>query len=128
MSADQQSEASVDSLDMAGFGTVGHWVGAYARHWTRKQSEVEVTRRLEVLRHFCQFCGMDPDTLVRDLFRETPAGPRIRLKMRREVMAQINAFEAMVAEGNVRRGREMGNVVRSFLIHNGVALSATPLR
>jgi len=62
---------------------------------------------------------MDPDALARDLFRDTPAGHRIKLKRRREVMAQIDAFEALGGEGDVRRGREMGNVVRSFLIHYG---------
>ncbi len=127
MTADQEPAAPAGLQDVATFATVGHWVQAHVRHWNRRQSEAEAGRRLEVLRRYCEFCGMDPDTLVRDLFRDTPAGPRIRLKRRREVMAQIDAFEAM-AEGDVRRGREIGNIVRSFLIHNGVALTATPLR
>ena len=38
------------------------------------------------------------------------------------VMALIDAFEAE------NGGRAAGNTVRSFLIHNGVALSAAPLR
>ena len=128
MTTEQAPGSRVELADLAGFATVRQWVQAYGSHWTAPRSEAEATRRLEVLRRFCEFCGKDPDSLVRSLFRDTPQGPRIRLKRRREVMAQIDAFEALVAEGNTRRGREMGNIVRSFLIHNGVALTATPLR
>jgi hypothetical protein len=128
MTTQQAPDSSLNLADVASFATVQQWVQAYGSHWNPRQSEADARRRLEVLRRFCEFCGKDPDALVRSLFRDTPQGTRIRLKRRREVMAQIDAFEAMVAEGDVRRGREMANIVRSFLIHNGVALTATPLR
>jgi hypothetical protein len=127
MTADQPG-APVELQDLASFATVQQWIQAHVGHWTRGHSEAEDSRRLEVLRRYCEFCGKDPDALVRYLFRDTPQGPRIRLKRRREVMAQIDTFEAMAGESDVRRGREIGNIVRSFLIHNGVALTATPLR
>jgi hypothetical protein len=103
--------------------TVGAWLRAYDAHWNVQQGGGETRAKLEVLALFCQSCGKEPDELVAWLFRPTPEGPRIRLKRRREVMALIDRFEA--EQGG---GRAAGNTVRSFLIHNGVALSATPLR
>jgi predicted Fe-S protein YdhL (DUF1289 family) len=102
--------------------TVGRWLRAYDAQWNVRQTDGETRAKLEVLARFCAACGRQPDELVAWLFRPTPEGPRIRLKRRREVMALIDQFEA---EGG---GRAAGNTVRSFLIHNGVALSATPLR
>jgi hypothetical protein len=102
--------------------TVGRWLSAYDAHWNVQRTEGETRARLEVLARFCDACGRQPDDLVAWLFRPTPEGPRIRLKRRREVMALIDRFEAE------NGGRAAGNTVRSFLIHNGVALSAAPLR
>ena len=107
---------------LAGQETVGRWLRAYDAHWNVQQSDHETRAKLEVLARFCAGCGKQPDELVAWLFRPTPEGPRIRLKRRREVMAMIEGFEADSG------GRPAGNVVRSFLIHNGVALSAPPLR
>lgn len=102
--------------------TVAAWMRAHSEHWDVQYTDAETRARLDVLARFSAFCGKEPDVLVEWLFRQTPEGPRIRLKRRREVMAQIDAFE------RDNGGRAAGNVVRSFLIHNGVALSATPLR
>lgn len=112
--------SSVEAL--AGQETVGRWLRAYDAHWNVRQSDRETRAKLEVLARFCDACGRQPDELVAWLFRPTPEGPRIRLKRRREVMALIENFEAE------NGGRPAGNTVRSFLIHNGVALSAPPLR
>ena len=109
-----------DSL--AGQETVGTWLRAYDAQWNVRQSDGETRAKLEVLARFCATCGRQPDELVAWLFRPTPEGPRIRLKRRREVMTLIDQFEAD------NGGRAAGNTVRSFLIHNGVALSASPLR
>lgn len=125
-------ESLVDVSDIGGairgYASVSRWVEEYGLLWTRKQSDAEVNCRLQVLSRYCSFCGTDPDELLRGLFRETPSGPRIRLKRRREVMSEIDAFERVMGNGDERGGREIGNIVRSFLIHNGVALSPTPLR
>jgi hypothetical protein len=107
---------------LAGQQTVGRWLRAYDAHWNVQQTDRETQAKLEVLARFCEVCGRQPDELVAWLFRQTPEGPRIRLKRRREVMALIDSFEAE------HGGRPAGNTVRSFLIHNGVALSAAPLR
>jgi hypothetical protein len=78
-------------------------------------------RRVDAVHEFCRFYGAEPDELVASLFRQTEAGPRIRLKKRREVMARIDEFEEEAG------GRTDGNHVRSFLIHNGVAMTAKPI-
>lgn len=113
---------------MASYTTVQHWLQAYATHWNRSAEEAERRRKTDVLRRYSQLRGRDPDLLVSSLFRETPEGPRIRLKRRRLEIAKIDEFEATAAEGDLRSAREVGNVVRSFFIHNGVALTATPFR
>ena len=106
--------------------TVQAWLQSHGAHWNVAESDAETRAKLDVLRRFCVFCEKDPDELVTWLFRETPEGPRIRLKRRRLVMAQIAAFER--GAGDPRQARVAGHAIRSFLIHNGVALSATPLR
>lgn len=116
---------SNDALSLEGLesqSTVTAWLRAHSSQWDVKHTDAETRARLETLSRFCTICEKSPDDLVAWLFRETPEGPRIRLKRRRQVMAQIDEFEAE------NGGRAAGNVVRSFLIHNGIALSATPLR
>ena len=114
--------------DLAGLASVQRWLRAYGAFWGETSSASEVQRKLQVLADFCGVCDTTPDDLVDSLFRQTPEGPRIKLKRRRVVMAQIDEFEREFGKGDMTVGREAGNVVRSFLIHNGVALTATPLR
>jgi hypothetical protein len=114
--------------DVANFTTVRQWLEAYSSHWNRSTDAAEQQRKLDLLRRYCELAGRDPDALVANLFRETPTGTKIWMKRRRREMARIEEFEAMVAEGDPRAGREAANMIRSFFIHNGVALTATPLR
>jgi len=114
--------------EVAGYASIQRWLEAHGSHWSRTAADADRLRRLEVMRRYCEFADRDPDALVGNLFRQTPTGTRIWLKRRRVEMARIDEFEAMVAAGDTRAGRETANVVRSFFIHNGVALSATPLR
>lgn len=76
--------------------------------------------QLAVLARFLTHVGIGPDELVAGLFRQTDVGPRIRLKRRREVMEQIDQWEKV-------NGRPAANVVRAFLVQNGVALTASPI-
>jgi hypothetical protein len=114
--------------EVGGYPSVQRWLEAHGSLWNRTAAEAERLRKLEVVRRYCEFADRDPDALVGNLLRQTPTGTRIWLKRRRAEMARIDEFEAMAAPGDPRRGRETANVVRSFFIHNGVALSATPLR
>jgi hypothetical protein len=128
MTTEDVSEFSLPA-DLGEVPTVKHWLEAQARHWNRSAQEADTRRKLDTLRAFCETTQIDPDALVKGLFRPTPEGPRIRLKRRREVMAQIAEFEAIALETqDARRARDTGNVVRSFLIHNGVAMSAPVVR
>lgn len=114
--------------DLAELACVQRWLRAYGVFWGETSTADEVQRKLQVLADFCGSCDSAPDELVDSLFRQTPEGRRIKLKRRRAVMAQIDEFEREFGRGDMRVGREAGNVVRSFLIHNGVALTATPLQ
>ena len=128
MSEDLEGVSGPGPGDLAELASVQRWLRAYGVHWGETSTPSEVQHRLQVLAHFCGFCDSTPDDLVNSLFREAPEGRRIKLKRRRAVMAQIDEFEREVGKGDAKVGREAGNVVRSFLIHNGVALTATPLR
>ena len=128
MTTDAGTEFSLPA-DLAELPSVQHWFAAQAKHWNRSQGEAEAQRKLEVLRSFCEVNQIDPDTLVKSLFRPTPEGPRIRLKHRRVVVEQIAQFEAKARESSdTRSARDRGNVIRSFLIHNGVAMTAPIIR
>jgi|SRR5581483_339205 len=76
--------------------------------------------KLAVLEEFCRFCGETPDAIIASLFRPTDDGPRINLKRRRQIIEWIDSFE------REHGGRATGNLIRSFLIHNGVAMTARP--
>jgi hypothetical protein len=114
--------------DLAELACVQRWLRAHGAFWGETSTASEVERKLRVLAAFCGSCDSSPDELVDSLFRQTPEGRRIKLKRRRAVMAQIDEFEREFGSGDLTVGREAGNVVRSFLIHNGVALTATPLQ
>jgi hypothetical protein len=114
--------------DLGELACVQRWLRAHGAFWGETSTASEVQRKLQVLADFCGSCDSSPDELVDGLFRQTPKGRRIKLKRRRAVMAQIDEFEREFGKGNTMAGREAGNIVRSFLIHNGVALTATPLQ
>ncbi len=114
--------------EVGGYASVRQWLEAHGTRWNRAAGDAERLRKLEVMRRYCEFADRDPDALLTNLFRETPTGTKLWLKRRRAEMARIDEFEKAVAEGDARRGRDAGNVVRSFFIHNGVALTATPFR
>ncbi len=71
--------------------------------------------RIETLATFCTSVEATPDELVDACLRAVDGGQfKIRMAARRHVSEQIVAFQ----QGDQARG----NVVRSFLIHNGVSL------
>ncbi len=96
--------------------------GGTIQRWFDQLPDPEDVRqeKLVVLEEFFRFSGETSDALIGSLFRPTDDGPRINLKRRRQTIEWIDAFE------REHGGRPSGNVVRSFLIHNGVALTARP--
>ncbi len=114
--------------ELGEFATVRQWLEAYASHWNRSAQEADRQHKLNILRRYCEIAERDPDALVANLFRETPTGKKIWLKRRQAEMARIDEFEVAMGGGELRAGRDAGNTIRSFFIHNGVALTAIPLR
>jgi hypothetical protein len=114
--------------NLTDFLAVRQWLTAYASHWKSSSEEAEQRRKLQLLHRYCEFAQLNPDALIANLLRETATGKQIRLKRRRVEMQRIEEFETQIGGGEARAGREAGNTIRSFFIHNGVALTATPFR
>jgi hypothetical protein len=110
--------------NFAEFATVRQWLLAYHSYWNRSVEGEE----LDVLHRYCEFAGRDPDALIENLLRKTPTGTKLWVKRRSLEMARIDEFEDAARGGDVRGARDTGNTIRSFFIHNGVALTASPLR
>lgn len=104
------------------YDSVKDWFDGYEQSWGRRDNEEPY--KLEVLESFCRFVAKDPDTMIAECLRPLEDGyKKIRPKTRRNYIARIEEFEA-----GEQGGRRAANVVRSFLIHNGVAMSADILR
>lgn len=103
--------------DLAASAAVQTWLADYVRYWG--ESDPGLRQNLEVLGEFCQFVGREPDDIIADCLRQVEAGKRIRPKARRRYLEAIRQFE-----GSHKKGRPAGNVIRSFLIHNGIAVPA----
>ena len=75
--------------------------------------------RLETLERFCALVEREPDAIIAECAREVEGGKRIRIKKRRLYSDKIDEFQSSV-EGDGRAQTRAGNVVRSFMIHNGI--------
>ena len=75
--------------------------------------------RIETLARFCALVERDPDAIIEECAREVEGGKRIRIKKRRFYSEKIEEFQAAV-DGDTRAQTRAGNVVRSFMIHNGI--------
>lgn len=75
--------------------------------------------RLETLERFCALVERDPDAIIAECAREVEGGKRIRIKKRRFYSEKIEEFQASV-KGDTRAQTRAGNMVRSFMIHNGI--------
>lgn len=100
---------------------VQKWQQSLQRHTTL--TEAEWQERLHVLAMFCDYVAHTPDAIIAACVQETASGKTINTPGRRHYSAQIEAFQAQ-AGGGQRRQVHWGNIVRSFLIHNGVMLQA----
>jgi hypothetical protein len=104
--------------EIASSETVRRWFDS-AGH--EEEPPEEQHRRLALLAEFSAFAGRSPDELV--------AGCFLRKKATGDKFASVKARQAMnesIAEFVAKKGFEgreavaAGNVLRSFLIHNGV--------
>ena len=104
------------------YATVRAWREDYVRHWGGGPDDPELEGKLATMRDFCERLGKDPDAIVNECLRDTEGGKRIRAKARRRYVEAIREFESAH-----KGGRSAGNVIRSFLLHNGIAMSADVL-
>jgi hypothetical protein len=100
---------------------VQKWQQSLQRH--TPLTEAEWHERLQVLAMFCDYVAHTPDAIIAACVQETARGKTINTHGRRHYSAQIEAFQAQVG-GDQRRQIHWGNIVRSFLIHNGVMFQA----
>lgn len=109
--------------DIAQQRSVQSWYASYCEQWGVPP---DWEFRLRALASFCEFVGRTPDELVSDCLKDVEGGmKRIRAKRRRFYIEKIADFERRI--GGIQ-GRNWGNAVRSFFIHNGVAMSADVLK
>jgi hypothetical protein len=98
------------------YKSIAAWLEDYQRHW---ENDPELEFKLGALQKFCVFVGKDPDIIINDCLKQVEDGMRIRTKQRRLYMEAIKVFEDSLEPSQKRK---WGNAVRSFFIHNGVAM------
>jgi hypothetical protein len=97
--------------------TVRAWVAGLREQWGEEPADM--ASRIEALERFCAFVERAPDEIIKECSREVEGGKRIRTKKRRFYSEKIEEFQASV-EGDARAQTRAGNVIRSFMIHNGI--------
>ncbi len=96
------------------YRSVVTWKTSYRRYW----GEALRSSMLEALSRFCEGLGADPDQIIDECLPPAGSGEGVllRTKARRKYIEVVDRFEE-------RTERRTANAVRSFLIHNGVAMS-----
>jgi hypothetical protein len=93
------------------------WVEGLREQWGEEPRDMAA--RIETLERFCAFVEREPDAIIAECAREVEGGKRIRIKARRFYSEKIDEFQSSV-EGDARAQTRAGNIVRSFMIHNGI--------
>lgn len=101
--------------------TVQTWILGLREQWGETPNDMD--GRVETLERFCVFVEREPDAIVAECTREVESGKRIRIKARRLYSEKIAEFQTSVA-GDARAQVRAGNVIRSFMIHNGIFMQA----
>jgi len=98
--------------------SVKRWYHYYERHWGPPP---DWDFKLKALARFAEFVGKEPDGMIKECLREVEGGyKKIRAKKRRFYIEKIREFEEQIGGFE---GRQWANAIRSFFIHNGVAMS-----
>jgi hypothetical protein len=110
--------ATADSIKT--YESTRRWLASRASLWGSNSDGEEI---LENLAQFCEIAGKNPDDMVDEcLRRSVEGGPFVlRTRARRAYIDRIEKFEADTGS------RDAANAVRSFFIHNGVAMSPSIL-
>ena len=109
------------------YKTVQIWL-KNVHHQSPASSTTDETR-LSTLLVFCQLVEKEPDIIIEECFREKKEGDEwkhIKFKVRRRYSDLISQTEVELYGGGIS-GKQLGSIVRSFFIHNGVFMQAEPL-
>ena len=106
---------------MLDYASVQTWLDGLRQHWGG-DPVTDDPERLPVLEAFCRFASVDPDQIIKGTTMIKDGEKRIRVKGREKFAALIDEFQASVEGSRFKKGKR-GNIVRSFLIHNGVLLA-----
>jgi hypothetical protein len=104
------------------YAAVQTWLEGLRQHWGG-DPVTDDPDRLPALEAFCRYAGVDPDRIIAETTMLKDGEKRIRVKGRERYAALIDEWQATVEGSRIRKGK-YGNIVRSFLIHNGVLLAA----
>jgi len=113
---------------LAAYSSVQKWLKNV--HHQSPASTTTDEARLNALLKFCHLTQKDPDVIIVDCFREQKEGEiwrHIKFKTRRKYSNLIDQAQDEIFGGGTA-GRQQGSIIRSFFIHNGVFMQATPLR
>jgi|TARA_B100001971_G_scaffold206806_1_gene226109 hypothetical protein len=107
--------------DIRSFGSVQTWRDGFAEYWGDATVEDDA---IDTLEQFCEMLRNDPDAIIAECLRPRASGEELmmRTRARRKYIEHIQAFETE------HESRKMGNSVRSFFIHNGVAMNPSIVR
>src|SRR5574341_1283131 len=106
---------------VAEYETVQAWFAGLREQWGQEPDDIHA--RLDALQRFCEFVERDPDAIIADCSREVESGKRIRIKSRRQYSEKIAEFQSAVS-GDARVQAREGNLIRSFMIYNGIFMQA----
>ena len=111
----------IDIADVRNAESTRRWLSSRQDLWGARSNSESL---LETLARFCAFAGKTPDEMIDDCLKPGKAGETLmlRTRARRQYMDLVEQFEATNAS------RDDGNVARSFLIHNGIAMNPGILR
>jgi hypothetical protein len=117
-----ENEQHVDLLPLSEYTSVQTWIDGLRQHWGG-DPVADDPDRLPALEAFCRYAGVNPDQIIQETTMLKDGERRIRVKGRERYAALIDEWQATIEGSRIRKGK-CGNIVRSFLIHNGVLLAA----
>ncbi len=112
---------TAETTALLDYASVREWRSSFCNFWRSEAPPEEAMRALE---RFVASCGSSPDEIIDEVLKPQPSGEglMLRTRARRKYMRLIEQFEEQ--EGS----REVANYVRSFMIHNGVAMNPSILK
>lgn len=119
------SSTDVEALD--DYSSVKQWRSSFARFWRGGEPEPAA---FEALARFVAVNNVSPDEIIESVLRAEGADRfMLRTRARRKWMGLIREFEDDEGSRDAANGgRDAANGVRSFMIHNGVAMNPPILR